>query len=71
MLRPVVARDDALGRRSARLIPAMVAIFAMLALGFVTKASGMDVVLGSGLHANRADALSRFRDAPGVAWELR
>jgi lactate permease len=29
-----------------RLIPAMVAIFAMLALGFVTKASGMDVVLG-------------------------
>ncbi len=30
----------------ARLVPAIVAILAMLALGFVTKASGMDVVLG-------------------------
>ncbi len=29
-----------------RLIPAIGAIFAMLALGFVTRASGMDVVLG-------------------------
>ncbi len=30
----------------ARLVPAIAAILAMLALGFVTKASGMDVVLG-------------------------
>ena len=29
-----------------RLLPAMAAIFAMLALGFVTKYSGMDAVLG-------------------------
>jgi lactate permease len=35
-----------LGATVARLVPAIVAIFAMLALGFVTKASGMDVVLG-------------------------
>ena len=35
-----------LGATVARLVPAIVAIFSMLALGFVTKASGMDVVLG-------------------------
>ncbi len=35
-----------LGATVARLAPAIVAIAAMLALGFVTKASGMDVVLG-------------------------
>ncbi len=35
-----------LAATTRRLIPAIVAIFAMLALGFVTKASGMDVVLG-------------------------
>jgi len=35
-----------LGATVARLVPAIAAIAAMLALGFVTKASGMDVVLG-------------------------
>ena len=35
-----------LGATAARLVPAIAAIAAMLALGFVTKASGMDVVLG-------------------------
>jgi lactate permease len=35
-----------LGATVVRLVPAIVAILAMLALGFVTKASGMDVVLG-------------------------
>ena len=35
-----------LGATVARLVPAIAAILAMLALGFVTKASGMDVVLG-------------------------
>jgi len=35
-----------LGGTVARLVPAIAAILAMLALGFVTKASGMDVVLG-------------------------
>jgi len=35
-----------LGRTVARLVPAMAAIFCMLALGFVTKYSGMDAVLG-------------------------
>jgi lactate permease len=35
-----------LGATAWRLVPAIMAIFAMLALGFVTKASGMDVVLG-------------------------
>jgi lactate permease len=35
-----------LGATAVRLFPAVVAIFAMLSLGFVTKASGMDVVLG-------------------------
>ncbi|MEO6808797.1 MAG: L-lactate permease, partial [Isosphaeraceae bacterium] len=34
------------GQTVIRLIPAMMAIFCMLALGFVTKYSGMDVVLG-------------------------
>ena len=43
------ARDD--GRdssraRSRRMVPAIAAIFCMLALGFVTKYSGMDAVLG-------------------------
>jgi lactate permease len=33
-------------RTVRRMIPAMAAIFAMLALGFVTKYSGMDAVLG-------------------------
>ncbi len=35
-----------LGATVVRLVPAIAAIAAMLALGFVTKASGMDVVLG-------------------------
>jgi lactate permease len=35
-----------LGATVVRLVPAIAAILAMLALGFVTKASGMDVVLG-------------------------
>jgi lactate permease len=35
-----------LGATVLRLVPAIAAILAMLALGFVTKASGMDVVLG-------------------------
>ena len=35
-----------LGATVRRLVPAIVAILGMLALGFVTKASGMDVVLG-------------------------
>jgi len=35
-----------LGATVTRLVPAIAAILAMLALGFVTKASGMDVVLG-------------------------
>jgi lactate permease len=35
-----------LGRTVIRLIPALAAIFCMLALGFVTKYSGMDIVLG-------------------------
>jgi lactate permease len=35
-----------LGATVLRLIPAIAAILGMLALGFVTKASGMDVVLG-------------------------
>jgi len=35
-----------LGATAFRLAPAIAAILAMLALGFVTKASGMDVVLG-------------------------
>jgi lactate permease len=35
-----------LGRTLLRLVPAMAAIFCMLALGFVTKYSGMDTVLG-------------------------
>ena len=35
-----------LGRTIARLVPAIAAILCMLALGFVTKSSGMDVVLG-------------------------
>ncbi len=35
-----------LGATVIRLVPAIAAILAMLALGFVTKASGMDVVLG-------------------------
>ncbi len=35
-----------LARTIARLMPAFAAIFCMLALGFVTKYSGMDVVLG-------------------------
>jgi lactate permease len=35
-----------LGATIVRLIPAIAAIMGMLALGFVTKASGMDVVLG-------------------------
>jgi lactate permease len=34
------------GRTVLRMTPAIVAIFAMLALGFVTKYSGMDAVLG-------------------------
>lgn len=34
------------GQTVVRLIPAMAAIFCMLALGFVTKYSGMDAVLG-------------------------
>jgi lactate permease len=37
---------EMLGATIVRLVPAIVAIFAMLSLGFVTKASGMDVVLG-------------------------
>ncbi len=35
-----------LGGTVVRLIPAIAAIYAMLALGFVTRSSGMDVVLG-------------------------
>jgi lactate permease len=35
-----------LGRTIVRLVPAMAAIFCMLALGFVTKYAGMDAVLG-------------------------
>jgi lactate permease len=35
-----------LGRTVLRLVPALAAIFCMLALGFVTKFSGMDAVLG-------------------------
>jgi len=35
-----------LGATTVRLIPAIVTIVCMLALGFVTKSSGMDVVLG-------------------------
>ena len=35
-----------LGATVVRLVPAIAAILGMLALGFVTKASGMDVVLG-------------------------
>jgi lactate permease len=35
-----------LGRTVYRMIPAIAAIFCMLALGFVTKYSGMDAVLG-------------------------
>ena len=35
-----------LGKTVVRLIPALAAIYAMLALGFVTKYSGMDAVLG-------------------------
>ena len=35
-----------LGRTTLRLAPAIAAIVSMLALGFVTKSSGMDVVLG-------------------------
>ena len=35
-----------LGATAVRLVPAIAAIAAMLGLGFVTKASGMDVVLG-------------------------
>ena len=35
-----------LGSTIVRLVPAIAAILAMLTLGFVTKASGMDVVLG-------------------------
>jgi lactate permease len=34
------------GRTVARMVPAIAAIFCMLALGFVTKYSGMDAVLG-------------------------
>jgi lactate permease len=34
------------GRTLVRMVPAMAAIFSMLALGFVTKYSGMDAVLG-------------------------
>lgn len=34
------------GRTAVRLVPAMAAIFCMIALGFVTKYSGMDAVLG-------------------------
>jgi lactate permease len=35
-----------LGRTARRLVPAMVTIFAMLALGFVTRYAGTDAVLG-------------------------
>ena len=35
-----------LGRTVVRMVPAIAAIFCMLALGFVTKYSGMDAVLG-------------------------
>ena len=35
-----------LGRTVRRMVPAIAAIFCMLALGFVTKYSGMDAVLG-------------------------
>ena len=41
-----VALARMLGATVVRLIPAIATIVGMLALGFVTKASGMDVVLG-------------------------
>jgi lactate permease len=40
------AMAQAFGRTLRRMVPAIVAIVAMLALGFVTKYSGMDAVLG-------------------------
>ena len=50
-----------------RMIPAIVAILCMLALGFVTKYCGHGCRARPGLHADRADTLSDLRDAPGLA----
>jgi lactate permease len=41
-----VAQARILGKTAARMVPAIFAILCMLALGFVTKYSGMDAVLG-------------------------
>ncbi len=50
-----IRQAQMLARTTIRLIPAIGTIICMLALGFVTKASGMDVVLG--LAFTRANAM--------------
>ena len=48
---------------SVRMVPAIAAIFCMLALGFVTKYSGMDAVLGLAFTRTGPAALSPLRHA--------
>ena len=50
-----------------RMIPAIAAILCMLALGFVTKYSGMDAVLGPGVHPDRTGPLPHLRHAARLA----
>ena len=49
------------------MVPAIAAILCMLALGFVTKYSGMDAVLGPGVHPDRTAPLPHLRHAAGLA----